>query len=310
MAQRRLTIMIVPHSHKRIREITISQRAVTVAAVALVAAVLLSLTYAVGFHIRSAQAEKLKRIERENTQLVDRIREMSGGVVSLKTQLNELSRKEEVLRVMANLPQPDEQARLMGIGGFAEDEEEMGGNTLSRAAQYGMEVHASIEQLLRQAEFQRRNFEYLEQAFNDSIEFRDHLPTIWPVPRTQVYISSSYGWRIDPYTGRRTMHRGIDLAGRPGTLIFATANGVVADVTVGRYIGLVIEMNHLYGYRTAYGHLSKAYVRKGQRITRGQVIGEMGRSGRTTGPHLHYSVIYNNRTVDPENYFVTSANGW
>jgi len=309
MAQRRLTIMIVPHSHKRIREITIYQRTVTVAVGALVVAVLLSITYAIGFHIRSGQAQKLGRVQRENVQLVGRIHEMSSGLVSLKTELDELSRKEEVLRVMANLPQADPEARLMGIGGFEEDGESPGG-ILSQAARFGMEVYGSIEQLLRQAEYQRRNFEQLERAFNDSIEFRDHLPSIWPVPRAQVYLSSRYGPRVDPYTGRRAVHQGVDLAGRSGTPVFATANGVVADVTRGRYIGLVIEVDHLYGYATVYGHLAKSYVRKGQRITRGQVIAEIGNSGRTTGPHLHYSILYNGRSVDPEDYFVTSTDGW
>lgn len=295
--------MIVPHSHKRIREITISQRTLLVAAFALVVAVLLSLTYAIGFHIRSNQRKELEKLKLENMQLTSRISDMSAGVVTLKTQLDELTRKEEILRVMANLPQMDSETRMMGIGGLGDEDDPLSADALSQASRLGMEVHADIEQLLRQTQLQRQNFELLERAFNDSIEFRDHLPSIWPVSPSQVYISSYFGPRIDPFTGRRSMHKGVDLAGRTGTPIMATANGVVANVAHLHYIGKVIEIDHLYGYSTYYGHLSKTYVRKGQRVTRGQIIGELGNTGRSTGPHLHYSVSYNGRQVDPLDFF-------
>jgi len=295
--------MIVPHNRKRIREITISQRTIIVAAVSLVMVALIGVGYAVGFHIRSHQRAELQNLRAENQQLSTRIHEMAGSVVTLKTQMGEIERREEMLRVLANLPRMDTETRMMGIGGPYEDSmiDQIG--PLSQAARLGMDVHASVEQLLRQAQFQRQSFQNLEQAFRDSLEFRDHLPSIWPVPPSQVYISSSFGYRIDPYTGRRRMHKGLDLAGRTGTPIVATANGIVRRVTNGRYIGLVVQIDHLYGYNTVYGHMSKTLVKEGQHVTRGQIIGEMGNTGRSTGPHLHYSVVHNGHAVDPLNYF-------
>ncbi len=303
MSDRRLTVMIVPHNRKRIREITISQRTIIVAAVSLVMVALIGVGYAVGFHIRSHQRAELQNLRAENQQLSTRIHEMAGSVVTLKTQMGEIERREEMLRVLANLPRMDTETRMMGIGGPYEDSmiDQIG--PLSQAARLGMDVHASVEQLLRQAQFQRQSFQNLEQAFRDSLEFRDHLPSIWPVPPSQVYISSSFGYRLDPYTGRRRMHKGVDLAGRTGTPIVATANGIVRRATSGRYIGLVVQIDHLYGYNTVYGHMSKTLVKEGQHVTRGQIIGEMGNTGRSTGPHLHYSVVHNGHAVDPLNYF-------
>ena len=305
MAHRRLTLMVVPHSYKRVREITISYRTLWIALASLAVVALMSVSYAIGFHLRSGQEDELFHARHENLQLAGRIRDISSSVVTLKNQMDELVRKEEMLRVMANLPQMDQETLLMGVGGMYVDEAQ-GDGVLSEASRLGMDVHANIEQLLRQARFHQKSFETIEQSFSGSIEFRDHLPTIWPVSPSQVYISSSFGMRSDPFTGRRRMHAGVDLAGRTGTPVMATANGVVKNVVQGRYIGKVIQIDHLNGYQTLYGHMNRTYVQKGQRITRGQIIGELGNSGRSTGPHLHYGVIYNGRAVDPLDYFYAS----
>jgi len=301
MAQKRLTIMLVPHSHKRIREITISQRALWLAVTALAVVIVLSLSYAIGFHIRSGQVEELNRLRKENSQLTSRIHQVSENINSLKSQMDELTHAEEMLRVLANLPETDSETRMMGIGGIYEDDKQ-DPDVVSYAAKMGMDIDASVEQLLRQVSFQRHSFEEIEQSFRDSIEFRQHLPSIWPVSPGQAYISSGFGYRLDPFTGRRRMHAGLDLAGRTGTPVMATAAGIVRAATSASYIGQVVQIDHLYGYSTIYGHLSRMLVKRGQRISRGQVVGELGNTGRSTGPHLHYSVFYHNRAVDPENF--------
>jgi hypothetical protein len=304
MADTRLTVMLVPHNHKRGREITISRRAITIGAISLVALVFIGLSYAVGFHFRSIWRDELAQLRQENSRLSGRIQDMAGSVVTLKTQMSEIERREEMLRVLANLPRVDSETRMMGIGGLYDSTPSYEG-PVSQAARLGMDVHGAIDQLLRQAKLQRQSFANLEQAFRDSIEYREHLPSIWPVSPSQVYISSNFGYRLDPLTGRRRMHKGVDLAGRRGTPVMATADGVVRRVTYGRYIGQVVQIDHLYGYMTIYGHLRRENVRveAGQQVTRGQVIAELGNTGRSTGPHLHYSVVHNGSVIDPLDYF-------
>jgi murein DD-endopeptidase MepM/ murein hydrolase activator NlpD len=304
MGTRRLTIMIVPHSHRRIREVTVTDRALVVGASILVAAVILTLTYAIGFHIRTSQAKAVERLKAENVQLASRLQDMSSGVVELKTEVGDLVRKEEMLRVMANLPEVDSDVRMVGLGSLEADEDLFSTeDVVTEAGRLGMEVHADIQSLLNQAKFQKESFKQIERALANNIEFRDHLPSIPPCNLAHVYLSSHFGYRADPYTGRRRIHKGIDLAGRTGTQVMATADGVVADVAWGGYSGLVVQINHMFGYSTVYGHLSKALVRKGQKVTRGQPIAQLGNTGRSTGPHLHYSVFYNGRAVDPANFF-------
>lgn len=306
MGLRRLTIMIVPHSHQRVREITVTDRALVITGVVLAAVVLLTLAYAIGFHIRTSQAKALERLKEENTQLASRLQDMSSGVVELKAEVSELVRKEEMLRVMANLPEVDSDVRAAGVGSLDPDEDVFSSDgVVTEAGRLGMEVSSNIQSLLNQAKFQRQSFQEIEQALANNIEFRDHLPSIPPVDMGQVYVSSHFGYRSDPFTGRQRIHKGIDLAGRTGTTVVATADGIVADASWGGYTGLVVQIDHGYGYSTVYGHLSKTSVRKGQRVTRGQAIAQLGNTGRSSGPHLHYSVMYHGRAVDPASFFYT-----
>jgi murein DD-endopeptidase MepM/ murein hydrolase activator NlpD len=124
------------------------------------------------------------------------------------------------------------------------------------------------------------------------------VPSDKPV-RTAAF-TSGYGVRSDPFKGRAAMHAGIDLAGPIGTPIYATADGLVSDAgyNSGGY-GNLVKIDHGRGIETRYGHMSAILVRAGQRVTRGQVIGRMGSTGRSTGSHLHYEVRIDSRAVNP-----------
>ncbi|AGY58435.1 M23 family metallopeptidase [Gloeobacter kilaueensis] len=118
--------------------------------------------------------------------------------------------------------------------------------------------------------------------------------------RGRVRITSRFGWRIDPFTHRRAFHNGIDFAGRRGTPIFATAPGIVglAGWSRGGY-GKRILIRHGRGWSTLYGHLSRIKVRPGMRVRRRQLIGRMGSTGRSTAPHLHYTIFRRGRAINP-----------
>jgi len=117
-------------------------------------------------------------------------------------------------------------------------------------------------------------------------------------------VSSSYGHRASPFTGRRQMHTGIDIAAPRGTSILAAADGVVTFSGRMAGYGRVIVVTHGFGFKTFYGHNQKNKVRKGERVKRGQVIGTVGNSGYSTGSHLHYEVLVKDRTINPLKYIV------
>ncbi len=132
-----------------------------------------------------------------------------------------------------------------------------------------------------------------------------HIPAIFPVKETEVkYISSFFGYRPDPIYKVEKFHSGIDFSAALGTDTYATGDGVVADVERNEWgYGNLVVIDHGYGYKTRYAHLQKAAVRKGQKVKRGQKIGTIGDSGKTTGVHLHYEVLKNDVQVDPINFF-------
>lgn len=137
-----------------------------------------------------------------------------------------------------------------------------------------------------------RQLEQLEQGVAS-------IPSALPIPLEMARFTSGYGTRSDPFRGRAAMHAGIDLAGPTGTPIYAAADAVVGHAGVRGGYGNLIELNHGANIATRYGHLSRIMVSAGERVRRGQLIGLMGSTGRSTGPHLHYEVRIDGRAVNP-----------
>ena len=125
-------------------------------------------------------------------------------------------------------------------------------------------------------------------------------PSGWPV--TGGWVSSPFGVRADPFTGRRGYHEGVDIASRFGTIIKAMGDGVVAYAAPKSGYGQLIELTHGQGYATRYAHASELLVKVGDRVIKGQPIGKVGSSGRSTGPHLHFEVYRRGKAVDPRAY--------
>jgi murein DD-endopeptidase MepM/ murein hydrolase activator NlpD len=125
------------------------------------------------------------------------------------------------------------------------------------------------------------------------------VPTMWPV---EGQVTSSFGERVDPFNGEGEFHTGIDISAPTGTPVRATGDGVVDMAGPESGYGRQVEIDHGHGVKTTYGHLSAIAVMAGQSVTRGQVVGYVGRTGRATGPNLHYEVRINNVPVNPHQY--------
>ena len=121
---------------------------------------------------------------------------------------------------------------------------------------------------------------------------------------TRGWVSSGFGKRVSPFTGLSERHAGIDIANRLGTAVLASADGIVVYSSRNGSLGKTVKIKHGYGLKTSYGHLSKILVKKGEKVKRGQKIAEMGSTGRSTGPHLHYDVTHNGVHVNPFNYIL------
>jgi murein DD-endopeptidase MepM/ murein hydrolase activator NlpD len=146
-------------------------------------------------------------------------------------------------------------------------------------------IYASLDMIVRTLEVRQEELE--------------HTPSISPVDAENAWISSPFGMRTSPFTGKKQFHMGIDIAGWKGTPIIATANGKVAFVGKNGLLGLTVKIRHNSTYSTEYGHLLKTVVKKGQYVKRGEIIGHMGDSGRSTGYHVHYGIKKKRKHINP-----------
>lgn len=162
------------------------------------------------------------------------------------------------------------------------------------------QVLAQLDELDRRIVDRERQMRVLEDLLLISRLQKDAHPEGWPI--ASGWISSSFGYRTDPFTGRRARHAGIDFAGRKGSEVVAVGSGIVSASRSLAGYGNLVEINHGNGYVTRYGHNKKNLVEVGQRVRRGQVIAELGQTGRATGPHVHFEVWRNGVAVNPAEY--------
>lgn len=165
-----------------------------------------------------------------------------------------------------------------------------------------------IDKLSSQIVVQSQSFDALFNLAKRKEDLLRAIPAIMPVHVRDIdEVASGFGVRIHPVYKTQKFHAGIDFTAPTGTNIYATADGVVSGDPAGGGYGLCIVLNHGFGYKTLYAHCSKILVKAGQKVRRGELIGKVGNTGLSTGPHCHYEVHLNNEAVDPVNFFISDV---
>jgi murein DD-endopeptidase MepM/ murein hydrolase activator NlpD len=161
-----------------------------------------------------------------------------------------------------------------------------------------------VNELRKQLYIQSKSYDDLIVLSKNKETMLEHIPAIQPVLNKDLKrMASGYGWRIDPVYRRRKFHEGMDFTAPTGSDIFATGNGTIQSAGWKQGYGNCVEINHGFGYLTLYGHMHKINVRVGQKVKRGDVIGLVGNTGKSTGPHLHYEVHFKGQVMNPANYY-------
>jgi murein DD-endopeptidase MepM/ murein hydrolase activator NlpD len=162
-------------------------------------------------------------------------------------------------------------------------------------------MHQQMDELGAASQRQEGSFSSLLEKLEGQRNLLASTPAIRP---TSGWMTSSFGQRVSPFTGRKEFHKGVDIANRNGTAILATANGVVAFAGEKGTMGNVLVIDHGHGMITRYAHLSEFLKKQGAKVKRGDIIAQMGNSGRSTGPHLHYEVHLNGVPINPAQYIL------
>lgn len=224
-------------------------------------------------------------------------------VKEFSTEMSRLERFANKLRVITDLgdsPAPVE--KDWGVGGPYGLSTQSFSTSLEREAVSMVErLTGNLEELDQQAKVQAVSLQQLDEFFKNQKSLLSSTPSIWP---TRGWVTSGFGLRTSPFTGRKEKHKGWDIGARMSSPIRATADGVV--VVSGRESGYgkMLEIDHGYGISTRYGHNSKNLVKAGDRVKRGDPIALVGSTGRSTGPHLHYEVLLSGVPVNPRNYIL------
>ena len=262
--------------------------------------------YAEGFY-RLGNQKALLSLQAENKTLLHTLEQTRTEVQQLGEAMAQLKATEDRLRAHHEMEPLVATQESGGVGGVEDLSEEF--MSLPPQKQMMRELSVRIDYLKRMTNLQEKSFEEIERKFEETNV--QYLPTISPVHEGRTWRSSAFGWRIDPFSGRRAFHSGVDFAGRKGMPIYATADGFVSYAGTDKYLGNTVIIDHRKkeldeagqpyahqgGYQTEYGHLDKALVEQGQQVRRGQQIGTMGSTGRSTGPHLHYAVRLRDREL-------------
>ncbi len=290
MPRRLNTIIIVPHSKARFFKISFSTRTlVGVSCVALIALVLSIIAIAFTGSAVNRRLE-VQRLKSENVELARVNQELETTVAEVQGRLDEFEERTARLALAAGM-----EAEAVGFSGS--------GGVQSRVGSGGPydRLPESPESLTAQGRWVEKQLNLVEGRLAEQGRVLASTPTIAPV---LGLITDGFGRRKDPFTGRLAFHRGLDVSARRGTQIQAPADGIVVFAGRNGGLGKTVRVSHDFGFTTVYGHLDKISVEPGDLIHRGQEIGLLGNTGRSTGPHLHYEVHEDGVAKNPLYYIL------
>ena len=247
----------------------------------------------------SPKEKRLKRELQESTYQLELLKQRTDQITAVLEDIQE--RDNTIYRVIFEAEPIPDAVREAGFGGIDK----------YRAlrdyfeAELLTEVTKRVDKLSKQLYVQSKSFDEVWTLVKNKASMMAAIPAIQPISNKDLTrVASGYGWRIHPIYKTQKLHTGMDFTAPVGTEIYATGNGLINKIEKdGRGYGNNVIINHGYGYETLYGHMSKIIVRAGQKVSRGDLIGYVGNSGSSTGPHLHYEVRKNNNPINPVNYY-------
>jgi murein DD-endopeptidase MepM/ murein hydrolase activator NlpD len=282
----------------------------------------------VGLLLETSENKSLKA---ENSHLLKQFQVVQAKVSTLETNLERIKTFTTKLKLIANVESEDRQLQLsmpanpapnqtveefdqpMETRGSLDDLKkqeqvftadnpaETGGELVEESSRDFQSLAIRVDKSIKESNLREQSVLDLWESLSEKQSLMNSIPNIRPA---RGWITSKFGYRVSPFTGRPSMHSGLDIAGAPGTPIFSPADGVVSFSGYDEGYGKMVIIDHGYGYSTKYGHLSNSYVNVGQRIMRWDIVASLGNTGRSTGPHLHYEVRLNGVPKNPANFIL------
>ncbi len=242
------------------------------------------------------------KLAQKNRELEKQVNFFSQRTADLNDRFAKLQESNARVKVMANLTVTPGQVEAVGLGGPDPLAAELTVSSIdAERKQQLAAMHRELQRLELGFAHEEGELKRLSTHLKEQQTLLNFTPSVWPV---RGWISSHFGYRTSPFTGRRELHKGLDIVNRRGTPVVVTADGEVVFAGYKSGYGKIVIVDHGLERVTKYGHLAEILVQSGDMVTRGQELGKVGSTGRSTGPHLHYEVVVNGEAVDPADYLL------
>jgi murein DD-endopeptidase MepM/ murein hydrolase activator NlpD len=303
LAGKKYTVVIIPDKSSGTVRFGVTLRTFWMSILSVLILVALSIILVNGRVSLEKQIVSLEPLHKRavaQRKLLDRF---SARLQEIDNGLTVLQKFEDQLRVMASV-KPKSLKNEIGLGGVSKDDQFIDIEGLSPSGRrIATRLNRQFLDIEQRSSTQKRAFGNLVNFFNEKKVLLLHIPSILPA---KGWLTSGFGNRISPFTGRKEFHSGIDVVARRGAPVISPADGLVIKARRESGYGIVLEIRHMQGIVTRFAHLKKNLVRAGSRVKRGEIVSQVGSTGRSTGPHLHYEVLLNGVAVNPMLYIVDS----
>ena len=266
------------------------------------------------------QTAKINKLEYENQFQADELKDyevtIGKNIDENKKKLNQLSdilvsnqkKSDQIVKVLFDTKGLSRESRKAGSGGEIDSDSnktDLDNSDLQNLYDKSNLISQTINQLYKRVNIEKIYLSNIESKLHSNINYWASVPSRMPMDiKRGIYISSYYGYRTDPISDRKQFHAGDDFSAKIGTPVKSTGKGVIAKAEFDSRFGNFVEIDHGYGYKTVYAHMQDGLpVKKGDKIERGQVIGRVGNTGRSTAPHLHYEVKHKDKTTNPRPFY-------
>jgi murein DD-endopeptidase MepM/ murein hydrolase activator NlpD len=302
-ANESFTLIVVPDRHAEVKRFHLRKIWIVQALAAVAVVVLIGVVMAAHYVSVVAEARENPNLRDENLKLKSELAVIREQLQHVGQTLDRVERFDQKLRAITLLSDPQRNL-AMGpteqppLGGGANGENQF---VRSKDAEGPQVLAQKLDKLSAEATRQEQSLQELQAYFQDQKSLLASVPSVWP---TRGWVTSDFGSRLDPYTSERVMHAGLDIAGPHGKEVVSPSDGTVVFAGLEGGYGNVVVLDHGYGIKTRYGHLSSIKVKSGERVKRGDVIAALGNTGRSTGPHLHYEVRVNGIAQNPRKFIL------
>ena len=298
---KKITIFLSAEVTEKIRQFKLPRIAACVAPVLiLIATVFLFLGFLDYLSLKGEHSRFLA-LQKENSFNKEQFLHMATRLDEITQEMSEMRELDQKLRTMVNFEIAEGASDSVGVGGSDPDLLDPKRNLSAVSPELIRAMHRNLGDLSSEIELNKRDKIELFKFLDEQKTVLASTPSMWP---TRGWTSSRFGYRSSPFTDKREFHKGIDISASMGSPVVASADGIVSFSGLDRGYGRTITIKHGYGLKTRYAHLRKILVKKGQFLKRGEIIGLVGNSGKSTGSHLHYEVHLNGVPVNPMKYII------